>query len=57
MKKSRTLQVKRQFITGKNMVGIDQAQAKHQAVVMDSNGAPTIRAFTFINSHEGCQIL
>ena len=38
MKKYNNLQTKRRFVSGKMIVGIDPANDKHQAAVIDSNG-------------------
>lgn len=53
MKKFRALQAKRQSITGKNIVSIDPAKAKHQTAIMDNNGLPKMPSLTFVNSHVG----
>lgn len=47
------LQMKRHFITGKTVVGIDPAKLKFDAAVIDCNGLLQGKTFTFENSHEG----
>lgn len=51
--KFKALQIKRQFIPQKYVVGIDPAKAKHQAVILDSHGIISGKSFSFSNSHRG----
>ena len=53
MKKYNNLQTKRRFISGKMIVGIDPANDKHQAAVIDSNGIIQGEPFTFAHSYNG----
>ena len=52
-KKFKALQIKRQFIMNKIIVGIDPAKKKHQAAVIDTYGLPISNAFTFANTKQG----
>lgn len=49
----KALQQKRQFVTGKYIVGIDPSKHKHQAAVIDTNGIQTGKAFTFKKTYQG----
>src|SRR4030042_1596367 len=49
----KSLQEKRQFVNGKYIVGIDPSKAKHQAVVIDPNGIPKGKSFTFKTTYQG----
>jgi len=51
--KFKALQMKRQFIIGKTVVGIDPAKNKHQAVVLDPTGVQLCKSFSFQNTIEG----
>jgi transposase len=53
MKKYNNLQTKRRFISGKMIVGIDPANDKHQAAVIDANGIIQGNPFTFAHSYNG----
>ena len=46
----KALQIKRQFIAEKYVVGIDPAKAKHQATILDHRGLLIGKSFTFSNS-------
>ena len=48
-----SLQMKRHFIAGKTIVGIDPSKLKFDAAVIDCNGLLQGKTFTFQNSHEG----
>jgi transposase len=48
-----SLQHKRSMIDGMNIVGIDPAKAKHQAVIVDATGVQIGKTFSFDVSHEG----
>lgn len=52
-KKFKALQIKRQFISDKIIIGIDPAKKKHQAVVVDVYGLPISNSFTFGNHKQG----
>lgn len=47
------LQMKRHFISGKTIVGIDPSKDKHDAAVVDDNGLLQGKTFSFENSHHG----
>lgn len=47
------LQMKRHFIAGKTVVGIDPAKLKFDAAVIDCHGLLQGKTFTFQNSHDG----
>lgn len=51
--KYRALQEKRQFITGKIVVGIDPGKDKHQAAILDPNGLQLGKPFRFQTNHVG----
>ena len=62
-KKFKALQLKRQFIPDKIIIGIDpvcpampsrQAKKKHQAAIINHYGLPIANSFTFANSKQGC---
>ena len=50
---SKSLEVKRHFINGKTIIGIDPAKKNHQAVIIDSIGVPIGNTFKFSNSFNG----
>ena len=52
-KKFKALQIKRQFISDKIIIGIDPAKKKHQAAIVDKYGLPISNSFTFANSKQG----
>ena len=47
------MQKRRSQITGKTIIGIDPAKGKHQAAVIDSNGLPLGKPFSFKDSYSG----
>jgi transposase len=49
----KSLQAKRQFITGKTVVGIDPAKKKHQVVILNSTGIQLGKSFTITNDIKG----
>lgn len=49
------LQMKRHFIAGKVVVGIDPSKEKSDAAVLDPHGLLQGKTVTFPNSHEGFQ--
>lgn len=49
----KSLQEKRQFVTGKYVVGIDPSKAKHQAAVIETNGIQVGKSFTFNTTYQG----
>jgi len=53
--KFKALQIKRQYIINKYVVGIDPAKAKHQASIFDCHGILLGKSFTFSNSLDGYQ--
>lgn len=53
--KFKALQIKRQFLIHKYVVGIDPAKARHQAAILDSHGMLTGKPFSFTNSLQGYQ--
>ena len=53
--KFKALQIKRQYIVNKYVVGIDPAKAKHQASIFDCHGIISGKSFTFSNSLAGYQ--
>jgi len=52
-KKFKALQIKRQFISDKLIIGIDPAKRKHQAAIINHYGLPISNSFTFANSKQG----
>jgi transposase len=48
--KFKALQIKRQYIADKYVVGIDPGKARHQASILDKNGILLGKSFTFSNS-------
>ncbi len=50
---AKTLQIKRQFISDKIIIGIDPAKKKHQAVFVNNYGLPITNSFTFASSKQG----
>ena len=51
--KLQTLEMKRHFVSGKFVVGIDPAKYKHQALVLDPAGLPLGKSFSFSHSYNG----
>lgn len=49
----KALQIKRQFIAEKYVVGIDPAKAKHQAAILDPHGIMISQPFTFSTNRRG----
>jgi len=49
----KTLELKRQFILNKIVIGIDPAKRKHQVAILDENGIQQGKSFAFENSSEG----
>ena len=49
----KTLELKRQFILNKIVIGIDPAKRKHQVAILDENGIQQGKSFSFENSSEG----
>ena len=45
--KFKELQMKRQFVRGKTIVGIDPSKRSHHATVLDSDGFNSVRVFRF----------
>lgn len=50
-----SLQMKRQFVSGKFIVGIDPSKEKYDAAVIDQQGLLQGKTFTFQNTQEGLQ--
>ncbi len=51
--KFKTLQMKRQFVSGKTVVGIDPAKRSHYCCMVDCDGQPVGKGFSISNTHEG----
>lgn len=51
----KNLQMKRHFISGKTIVGIDPSKEKSDTAVIDQNGLLLGKTFTFKNNQEGFQ--
>lgn len=51
--KFKNLQMKRQFVSGKTVVGIDPAKRSHHATVLDPDGLQLGKSFSFQNNHTG----
>ncbi|MFQ5641940.1 MAG: transposase, partial [bacterium] len=51
--KFKTLQMKRQFVSGKTIVGIDPAKRSHYCCMVASDGQPVGKGFSISNTHEG----
>lgn len=49
----KSLQAKRQYISGKTVIGIDPAKKKHQVVILDSTGIQLGKSFTFTQDIKG----
>jgi transposase len=49
----KSLQAKRQYISGKTVIGIDPAKKKHQVVILDSRGVQLGKTFTFTQDVKG----
>lgn len=47
------MQNRRSQIAGKTIIGIDPSKGKHQAAVIDANGLPVGKPFSFKDSHSG----
>lgn len=47
------MQKRRSQIAGKTIIGIDPAKGKHQAAVIDANGLPVGKPFSFKDSYSG----
>jgi len=52
-KKFKALQIKRQFISDKIIIGIDPGKNKHQAAIINHYGLPISNSFTFANTKPG----
>ncbi len=50
---TRQLQTKRRFIQGKTIIGIDPAKGKHQAALLDKDGLPIGKSFSFATTYQG----
>jgi len=55
--KFKALQIKRQFLINKYVVGIDPAKARQQAAIVDGHGMLSGKPFTFANSLDGYENL
>lgn len=53
MKKFQALQTKRQFISGKTVVGVDPAKDKHQGAILDPSGLQVGNPFMFAHDYRG----
>jgi len=53
MKSYRSYQKKRIKVADKTIIGIDPGKSRHQAVIIDANGIPTGKAFSFAVNHQG----
>jgi transposase len=51
--KFKALQMKRRFITGKTVVGIDPAKQRHQAAILDADGLQIGNPFSFSHDVQG----
>ena len=51
--RSKSLEVKRHFINGKSIIGIDPAKIKHQGIIIDPIGVPLGNSFKFSNNFHG----
>lgn len=51
--KFKALQMKRRFITGKTVVGIDPAKQRHQAAILDADGLQLGNPFSFTHNVQG----
>ena len=54
--KSNALQMKRHFISGKVIIGIDPSKNKHQAALLNQFGIQQGSSFTFQNNAKGYQV-
>lgn len=55
--KFKALQIKRQFLINKYVIGIDPSKARHQAAIVDCHGMLKGKPFSFANSLDGYQKL
>lgn len=55
--KFKRLRVKRQFISGKKVVGIDPAKRNHTAYVLNAKGLPIGKGFAIPNTYDGFHVL
>ncbi len=53
MRSYRSYQKKRVKAAGKTIIGIDPGKTKHQAVIIDADGIPTGKTFSFAVNHKG----
>lgn len=53
MNKFKALEIKRQFVTNKYLVGIDPGKKAHQAVIINCNGMRCGNSFSFVNNQRG----
>jgi transposase len=51
--KLQNLEMKRHYVSDKFIVGIDPAKKKHQALVLDPDGVPVGKSFSFFNTYNG----
>jgi len=51
--KFKDLQMKRQFVCRKTVVGIDPAKRSHHATVLDGDGLRLGKSFSFAHDHKG----
>jgi transposase len=51
----KSLQMKRHFISGKFIVGIDPSKEKYDAAIINQHGLLQGKTFTFQNNHQGLQ--
>ena len=54
--KHKTLRMKRHFINGKIIIGIDPSKEKHQAMVINSIGDTIKSSFTFKHTYHGFNV-
>ena len=47
------MQTRRRFIQGKTIIGIDPAKGKHQAALLDADGLPLGKSFSFATAYKG----
>lgn len=51
--RTQSMQTRRRFILGKTIIGIDPAKGKHQAALLDPDGLPIGKSFSFATTYKG----
>lgn len=51
--RTQSMQTRGRFIRGKTIIGIDPAKGKHQAALLDADGLPIGKSFSFATTYKG----